>query len=162
MRVPWEKLAENPSLSESLVTLLVMRLRERAQPVDGTGGDGGRDLFEYTDDGELVVYEAKSFTGRMTAVRLRQVERSLVSAARHQPDHWDLLVPIDATPAEQQWFDGLRAEFPFVRWWRGRSWLDEKVAAHPAGALRAAGSRGLRPGVHRRGALRPGQAPRAA
>lgn len=131
VRVPWEKLAENPSLSESLVTLLVMRLRERAQAVDGTGGDGGRDLFEYTDDGELIVYEAKSFTGRMTAVRRRQVERSLVSAARHQPDHWDLLVPIDATPAEQQWFDRLRVKFPFVRRWRGRSWLDEKVAAHP-------------------------------
>ena len=58
-RVPWERLAENPRLSESLVTLLVMRLRERAQAVDGTGGDGGRGLFEYTDDGELGVYEAK-------------------------------------------------------------------------------------------------------
>ncbi|MFE9782266.1 hypothetical protein ACFYPA_29480 [Streptomyces sp. NPDC005775] len=131
VRVPWEKLAENPRLSESLVTLLVMRLREQAQAVDGTGGDGGRDLFEYTADGELVVYEAKSFTGRMSAGRRRQVERSLVSAARHQPDHWDLLVPIDANPAEQRWFDGLRGEFPFVRRWRGRSWLDEKFAAHP-------------------------------
>ncbi|MFJ8113053.1 hypothetical protein [Streptomyces sp. NPDC096132] len=131
VRVPWEKLAENPRLSESLVTLLVMRLRERAQAVDGTGGDGGRDLFEYTDDGELVVYEAKSFTGRMSAGRRRQVERSLVSAARHQPDHWDLLVPIDPNPAEQRWFDGLRDEFPFVRRWLGRSWLDEKFAAEP-------------------------------
>lgn len=131
VRVPWERLAENPRLSESLVTLLVMRLRERAQPVDGTGGDGGRDLFEYTDNGELAVYEAKSFTGRMSAGRRRQVERSLVSAARHQPDHWDLLVPIDPNPVEQRWFDGLRGEFPFVRWWRGRSWLDEKFAAHP-------------------------------
>lgn len=131
VRVPWERLAENARLSESLVTLLVMRLRERAQPVDGTGGDGGRDLFEYTDDGELVVYEAKSFTGRMTPGRRRQVRRSLVSAARHQPDHWDLLVPIDPNPAEQSWFDGLRGEFGFVRHWRGRSWLDEKCAAHP-------------------------------
>ncbi len=131
VRVPWEKLAENARLSESLVTLLVMRLRERAQPVDGTGGDGGRDLFEYTDDGKLVVYEAKSFTGRMTPGRRRQVRKSLVSVARHQPDHWDLLVPIDPNPAEQAWFDGLRGEFEFVRHWRGRSWLDEKCAAHP-------------------------------
>lgn len=131
VRVPWEKLAENPRLSESLVTLLVMRLQKRAQPVDGTGGDGGRDLFEETDDGEVVVYEAKSFTGRMSAGRRRQVERSLVSAARHQPDHWDLLVPIDPNPVEQRWFDGLRGKFPFVRRWLGRSWLDEKFAAHP-------------------------------
>ncbi|MFI2040883.1 tetratricopeptide repeat protein [Streptomyces bottropensis] len=113
------------------MTLLVLRLRERAQAVDGRGGDGGRDLFEYTDEGELVLYETKSFTGRMDTGRRRQVVRSLVSAARHQPDHWDLLVPIDANPAEQRWFDGLRVTFPFVRWWRGRSWLDEKFAAHP-------------------------------
>lgn len=131
VRVPWDKLAENPKQSESLVTLLMLRLRERAQPVDGTGGDGGRDLFEYTADGELVVYEAKSFTGRMTPGRRKQVVKSLVSAARHQPDHWDLLVPIDPNPTEQQWFDGLREKFPFVRSWRGRSWLDEKFAARP-------------------------------
>ncbi|MEU9413295.1 hypothetical protein AB0E08_47455 [Streptomyces sp. NPDC048281] len=109
----------------------MLRLRAKARAVDGNGGDGGRDLFEYTDSGELVVYEAKSFTGRMTPVRRRQVERSLVSAARHQPDHWDLLVPIDPNPVEQRWFDGLHAQFPFVREWLGRSWLDEKFAAHP-------------------------------
>ncbi|MEU4259640.1 hypothetical protein AB0B42_26435 [Streptomyces fradiae] len=113
------------------MTLLMLRLRVKARAVDGSGGDGGRDLFEYTDSRELVVYEAKSFTGRMTPGRRKQVVRSLVSAARHQPDHWDLLVPIDPNPAEQRWFDGLREQFPFVRDWRGRSWLDEKFAAHP-------------------------------
>lgn len=131
VRIAWDKLAESPKTSESLVTLLMLRLHARARAVDGSGGDGGRDLFEYTEDGELVVYEAKSFTGRMDQVRRRQVVRSLVSAARHQPDHWDLLVPIDQTPAEQRWFDSLRVDFPFVRAWRGRSWLDEKFAAHP-------------------------------
>ncbi|MFJ4836172.1 tetratricopeptide repeat protein [Streptomyces sp. NPDC088747] len=131
VRVPWERLAENSALSESVVTLLVLRLRKRAQAVDGSGGDGGRDLFEYTENGELVLYEAKSFTGRMNAGRRSQVRRSLISAARHQPDHWDLLVPIDPNPAEQRWFDSLRVKFPFVRHWRGRSWLDNKFAAHP-------------------------------
>ncbi|MEH0509144.1 hypothetical protein [Streptomyces scabiei] len=131
VRVPWEKLAESPRASESLVTLLMLRLREEARAVDGSGGDGGRDLFEYTDSGELIVYEAKSFTGRMNPVRRRQVARSLVSAARHQPDHWDLLVPIDPNPAEERWFKGLREQFPFVREWVGRSRLDEKFAAHP-------------------------------
>lgn len=132
VKVPWDRLAaESPKVSEALVTMLVLRLRERARAVDGSGGDGGRDLFEDTEDDELVVYEAKSFTGRMTAVRRRQVVGSLVSAARHQPDHWDLLVPIDHNPAELLWFEGLREQFPFVRHWRGRSWLDEKFAAHP-------------------------------
>ncbi|MFC9004781.1 hypothetical protein ACFV2I_38250 [Streptomyces microflavus] len=131
VRVPWEKLAESPKISESLVTLLMLRLRTSAQAVDGTGGDGGRDLYEYTPANELLLYEAKSFTGRMVSGRRSQVIDSLRSAARHQPDHWDLLVPIDPTPSEQRWFDSLRAEFPFVRSWRGRSWLDMQFAKHP-------------------------------
>jgi hypothetical protein len=130
--VPWGELAEKrPKASEALVTMLVLRLRDRAQAVDGTGGDGGRDLFEYTESNELVLYEAKSFTGRMDRGRRKQVVRSLVSASRHQPDHWDLLVPIDANPAEERWFDGLRSDFPFVRDWRGLRWLDQHFAAHP-------------------------------
>jgi hypothetical protein len=53
------------------------------------------------------------------------------TAIRHQPDRWDLLVPIGHDPADLRWFDGLREEFPFVREWCGRSWLDEKFAARP-------------------------------
>jgi hypothetical protein len=40
-------------------------------------------------------------------------------------------VPIGHDPADLRWFDGLREEFPFVREWCGRSWLDEKFAARP-------------------------------
>ncbi|MCZ0210699.1 hypothetical protein OZK63_35480 [Streptomyces sp. UMAF16] len=130
VEVPWEELAKKPRVCESLVTLLLLRLYPRTQAVDGTGGDGGRDLFEYTEDNRLINYEVKSFTGRMTKSRRDQVKRSLVSTARSQPDHWDLVVPIDPNPAEQLWFDGLHAEFPFVRQWRGRSWLDAHFATH--------------------------------
>ncbi|MGW4198848.1 hypothetical protein [Streptomyces sp. NPDC005004] len=129
VEVPWEELAKKPKVCECLVTLLLLRLYPRAQAVDGTGGDGGRDLFEYSEANQLINYEVKSFTGRMTKSRRDQVQRSLVSTARSQPDHWDLVVPIDPNPAEQRWFDGLRAEFPFVRQWRGRSWLDTHFAA---------------------------------
>ncbi|MFF7987925.1 hypothetical protein ACFZDK_54465 [Streptomyces sp. NPDC007901] len=121
----------NLSSTEALVTMLVLRLRQGARAVDGSGGDGGRDLFEHTAGGELLVYETKSFTSRLDQTRRKQVVRSLESAARHQPDRWDLLVPIDHNPAELWWFEGLREQFPFVREWRGRSWLDEKFAAHP-------------------------------
>ncbi|MFG3499277.1 hypothetical protein [Streptomyces sp. NPDC047928] len=111
--------------------MLILRLHSEARAVDGTGGDEGRDLYEYTDGNELIVYEAKSFTGRMDQGRRAQVVKSLKSAARHQPDHWDLLVPIDPNPTEQRWFDSLRNRFPFVRTWHGRSWLDTQLAAHP-------------------------------
>ncbi|WP_435178759.1 hypothetical protein [Actinacidiphila sp. bgisy145] len=130
VEVPWGELASKPKASESLIGMLVLRLRPQAFPVDGSGGDGGRDLFEYTERRELINYEAKSFTGRMTRGRRNQVRDSLLSTARHQPDYWDLLVPIDANPAELKWFDGLREEFPFVRNWRGLTWLNSHFAAH--------------------------------
>ncbi|WP_405553936.1 hypothetical protein [Streptomyces sp. NBC_01171] len=128
--VPWQEIAKTPTVSEALVTMLVLRLRSRAQEVDGTGGDGGRDLYEYTEFGELIHYEAKSFTGRMTSSRREQVRRSLISTTRYQPDHWDLLVPISPNPAEMSWFEGLRDEFPFVRNWCGLNWLNQHFAQH--------------------------------
>ncbi|CAM5319324.1 hypothetical protein [Streptomyces avidinii] len=66
----------------------------------------------------------------MTSGRRQQVIRSLISTARHQPDHWDLLVPISPNPGELAWFENLREEFPFVRDWRGLNWLNQKFAAH--------------------------------
>jgi hypothetical protein len=64
VRVPWDRLAaESPKVSEALVTMLVLRLRQRARAVDGSGGDGGRDLVEYTEDGELVVYRRSRSPG---------------------------------------------------------------------------------------------------
>ncbi|MFC7794142.1 hypothetical protein [Streptomyces cinereoruber] len=131
VKIPWEKLAENPKASEALVTMMLLRLRPGARAVDGKGGDEGRDLYEYVDGETLTLYEAKSFSGRMGKAQRSQVVESLRSAARHQPDHWDLLVPIDPNPSEQRWFDSLRQEFQFVREWRGRSWLDAQFAAHP-------------------------------
>ncbi|MEU5115902.1 hypothetical protein AB0G64_30870 [Streptomyces longwoodensis] len=128
--VPWQEIAKTPTVSEALVTMLVLRLRPRAQEVDGTGGDGGRDLYEYTESGELIHYEAKSFTGRMTSSRREQVRRSLISTARYQPDQWDLIVPISPNPAEMRWFEGLRDEFPFVRNWCGLNWLNQHFAQH--------------------------------
>lgn len=132
VEVPWDRLAASqPKVTEALVGMLILRLHPRAQAVDGSGGDGGRDLFEFTESGELINYEVKSFTGRMTPGRRNQVRDSLLSTARHQPDHWDLLVPINANPAEMKWFEDLRQEFPFVRNWRGLTWLNSHFAAHP-------------------------------
>ena len=64
------------------------------------------------------------------------VSRLTRTAIRHQPDRWDLLVPIGHNPAELRWFDGLREEFPFIREWCGRSWLDESSPPVPTWCVR--------------------------
>ncbi|MEV6797655.1 hypothetical protein AB0M91_04825 [Micromonospora rifamycinica] len=72
----------------------------------------------------------KSFTGRVTAPRRRQIERSLERAARHAPLEWRLVVPIDPTPAEERWFNTLGGKYQFECSWYGRTWLDNNLARH--------------------------------
>ena len=82
-----------------MVSVLIGRLHPESQRIDGSGGDGGRDVQVPTGNG-LVIFELKSFTGRMRASRRRQVEASLVRASQHKPAEWRLVVPIDPTPGE--------------------------------------------------------------
>ncbi|MFE3206170.1 hypothetical protein [Embleya sp. NPDC059237] len=128
--VPWRALSDNEKKYRALVSMLVLRLRPRARSIEGSGGDRGKDLVEYDEDNRLIIYELKSFTGRLDKDRRRQVKDSLITAAQHQPDAWDLLVPVLPTNGEWEWFDGLRKDFPFVRkmWHRDR--LDEKLSKH--------------------------------
>lgn len=93
---------------------------------------GGRDVQMPTPDG-LILYELKSFTGRLGAAggRRRQVEKSLARAALLKPKSWNLVVPIDPTPEELDWFEGLKKNYPFDMNWLGKTWLDGQMARHP-------------------------------
>lgn len=133
LRIDWDDACANPNDFERLVKLLLQRLYPDGEVVDGSGGDGGREFQVRTTD-LLTLFEAKSFTGRVSARnpdRRSQVEHSLVSAVRHQPDTWNLVVPIDPTPAELAWFDALKSTFSFIDHWHGRTWLEEQLARHP-------------------------------
>ena len=113
-----------------MVSVLIGRLHPESQRIDGSGGDGGRDVQVPTGNG-LVIFELKSFTGRMHASRRRQVEASLVRASQHEPAAWRLVVPIDPTPGELEWFEGLSAGYGFECRWLGRCWLDGEMAHKP-------------------------------
>lgn len=126
--VLWEAL--EPGTYEDTVSVLIGRLHPESQRIDGSGGDGGRDVQVPTRDG-LVIFELKSFTGRMHASRRRQVEASLVRASQHEPAAWRLVVPIDPTPSELEWFEGLSAGYGFECRWLGRCWLDGEMAHKP-------------------------------
>jgi hypothetical protein len=113
-----------------MVSVLLSRLRQ-ARRVDGSGGDGGRDCY-FSDEDGTDVYELKSFTGRMGQTQRRQVERSLRRAMADSPRSWTLVVPIDPSPAEERWFDALRAGYKGSRLeWLGANWLNEQLARFP-------------------------------
>ena len=112
-----------------MVSVLLSR-ELQTHRVDGSGGDGGRDCY-FSDDAGTDVYELKSFTGRMTPARRRQVKRSLARAMERAPRSWTLVVPIDASPPEQAWFDSLQAGVSARLDWKDKTWLEEKLAQYP-------------------------------
>jgi hypothetical protein len=126
--IRWEGL--DPARVERAIKMLVRRLHPTAQGIDGTGGDGGRDVRWDSPEG-LVIFEIKSYSARLTNSQKRKIKASLTNAATHRPIRWVLVVPLDPSPAEESWFDGLRQEFASIALeWRGRDWLDEQFAAH--------------------------------
>lgn len=129
MEIRWVEL--DPQRYEDMVAVLLSRLYPSSERIDGKGGDGGRDVQVHVQDGHIEAFELKSFTGRMTSSRRRQVVRSLKRAASLRPRHWTLVVPIDPTPAEKSWFDGLAGNHSFPCTWLGKTWLDDRMAAHP-------------------------------
>ena len=122
----WAEL--DPEKLERAAQLLV-REACGATSVDGRGGDLAQDLRHDGPDG-LTLYEVKSFTKRLNSNQKRQITASLSRAVQiHAPRRWVLVIPLNPSPAELAWFDGLRAKFPDVELdWYGLDWLDGQIA----------------------------------
>ena len=77
MSIRWHDF--EPQGYEDIVSVLLSRLHPDAQGIDGKGGDGGRDVQIVSGQDSQITdaFELKSFTGRMTFGRRKQVERSL-------------------------------------------------------------------------------------
>ncbi|WP_280509486.1 hypothetical protein [Nocardia farcinica] len=126
--VKWDEVARD--VYEDIVSVLLSTLNPGAQRIDGAGGDDGRDVQIITET-ELHIFECKSFTGRLGAEKGRrsQVERSLKAAMLHQPDSWTLIVPINRTPAEEEWFSKLPEKLGITCpiKWLDKDWLDKQM-----------------------------------
>lgn len=124
--IRWSDL--DPYRVERAIKMLIRRLHPDAQGIDGSGGDNGRDIRWDSPDG-LVIFEVKSYTARLTPTQRRDIATSLRTAAAHQPKRWVLILPLEPSPKEESWFDGLRDTHPAITLeWRGRDWLDGEFA----------------------------------
>lgn len=129
MTIPWDRI--EPGTYEDMVSVLLQHLHPNAQRIDGKGGDAGRDL-QLRDGGRLIIFELKSFSGRLEGKRRTQVKDSLAKAALWKPHAWTLVVPINQSPAEEIWFDKLRKDYDFPLTWFGLTRLERELADRPS------------------------------
>lgn len=129
MKIRWDTL--DPRLYEDLVSVLLSNMHpDIAQRIDGSGGDGGRDVQLVYPDG-VDGFELKSFTGRLKGPKREQVKRSIRRARELSLRSWTLIVPIDPTPKELEWFNGLSDMLPCPMHWVGKTWLEAQLAERP-------------------------------
>jgi hypothetical protein len=119
---------------EQVMSVLLFQERPTAWRRRPSQGDGGLDVGEPTPDG-YHVYQIKGFTGSMTSSRRGQVRRSLQrildDARLDRPvTGWTLVVPMDPTSEDEEWFRQLTAQAPFPCAWKGQLFWDSEAAKH--------------------------------
>ena len=121
MSIRWEDLGRQKY--EDMASVLLSRLYPNSQRIDGSGGDGGRDVqIVHAGNGQVTeAFELKSFTGRLGPGQRSQIKCSLDRAADLGPARWTLVVPIDPTPKELEWFRKLGKSYSFPLEW---AWQD--------------------------------------
>jgi hypothetical protein len=70
-RIDWSDPRLSSGVYEDMVAVLLSRLHPKAQRIDGSGGDGGRDVQIPLATG-LEIFELKSFTGRLSREQNRR------------------------------------------------------------------------------------------
>ncbi|MFE6031005.1 tetratricopeptide repeat protein [Streptomyces niveus] len=131
-RSGWEELAQDPRSFEDGVALLLGMVYPGLRRVNGEGGDRGVDAVRELPGGERHIFQIKSFTGRLNPGRRRKIESSLDRAAQRGPASWALVLPLDLTPGEWDWFDRLRGVYPFPLELHGLCELMVMSLEHPA------------------------------
>ncbi|OZC88803.1 hypothetical protein CH254_13180 [Rhodococcus sp. 06-412-2C] len=112
MQVDWARLGRNKF--ESTVELLIRRQWDGHAHVivpDGRGGDDGIDIDVEKSNAHKRIYQLKyypdGFSGDRKTTRQKQIRKSYITAAKHQPDEWSLVVPTKLTPGERTFVEGL-------------------------------------------------------
>lgn len=132
--IEWKHLGQ-PRFDE-IVEALIKRLYAGADeiwPVDGRGGDGGRDIVVTQGDRKRI-FQLKYFPEGFPAEnrsRRRQITKSFMKAMGHNPYEWVLVVPANLTPGEVDFIKSLGDDRPVKIRWLDRGDLNERMSTFP-------------------------------
>lgn len=139
VQIDWSHLGRE-QFERVVETLLARMYRDdpdlRAEPVDGRGGDEGRDVdvVRRADDELEGIYQLKYFPDGLSGERVKrreQVRRSFVAAMQHDVRFWTLVIPVNPTPKEKAFVRKLRGERDVKVKIMGRADLDVAIAQYP-------------------------------
>lgn len=100
---------------EPLIQSLLEAEYTNIKSVRGTGGDKGVDCFLGKFKGEITIFQVKFFLGTWRNHQKKQIKESLETAHKnHQVIRWILIIPLDLTPAQIEWFDNLRHQYQSI------------------------------------------------
>lgn len=107
--VPWDRFDQG--LFDMLMDSLLARRHPKAEFVyspSDVGGDGGIDLL-VVEHGRRIIYQYKFWLDDVTSTKGRpaQIEKSFISALRHNPDSWVLVVPSKLKDSARKRVDSL-------------------------------------------------------
>ena len=134
MKVDWSQPGET---IEDLVAVLLRRENPMATQIRQSQGDGGMDVRAPFPTGGVEIFQVKKFNSTLNASQLRQIKESYESLNEYRLEHgldvraWHLLMPLNPTKENLEWFDELTTDAPFPCDWRGRDYLDGLAAQFP-------------------------------
>lgn len=114
---------------------LLLQERRNARHRRPSQGDGGVDVYNPVDGG-YHVYQIKRHAGSLTSRQKAKITKSLEQVRRtHRLNgpvlEWSLVLPLDPTSENDEWFDELTAGAGFPCGWLGRPFWDSEAAKHP-------------------------------
>lgn len=100
---------------ETIIATYIGRNHIHAQRIRPSVGDGGIDVIDHNDDGSVDIYQIKKFASNLNVSQKKQIEKSWQRACEYansrnmQMKHWYLVMPLDPTKENLEWFKALTA-----------------------------------------------------
>ena len=133
-QVNWER-CSGEQVEKFVAAMLLLR-NPHGNLITPSQGDRGIDIQIKAETGGYDIYQVKKYATTLTASQKKAIERSWQTfldqtAGRIQVNSWNLALPCDPTPENQDWFEELTGGSGITARWYGRTQLDTWAADSP-------------------------------
>lgn len=133
-QVNWER-CSGEQVEKFVAAMLLLR-NPHGNLITPSQGDRGIDIQIKAETGGYDIYQVKKYATTLTASQKKAIERSWQTfldqtVGRIQVNSWNLALPCDPTPENQDWFEELTGGYGITTQWYGRTQLDTLAAESP-------------------------------